>query len=158
MTVIDVIILALLIASMLNGFRLGFVVEVATILGAVVALGVAKLEYVDVRHVLAHLAPKSPWLTVIAYLLVFLLVWGGIMIVAYKVRFVVRLLLLGWLDRLGGAIIGLLQGLILVELLVYLGKRVPNHAIHHAVKHSLLGPSFQQVIPYIHHWFPNIPR
>jgi membrane protein required for colicin V production len=155
-TLVDIVILALLVISMLGGFRQGFILMVAGILGAVVALGVARLEYGQVKHLLAQIAPHSSWLTVISYLLVFLVVWGAIILIARKVRLVARILLLGWLDRLGGAAIGIIQGLLVVELLVYLGKRVPNHTVRHAVNHSLLGPSFTHALPYIMHWFPHI--
>jgi membrane protein required for colicin V production len=154
---VDIAILVLLALAIISGLRQGFIMMVAGILGAVVALGVARLEYADVRHILAQAVGHSPWLTVIAYLLVFLVVWGAIIVIARKIRLLARLFLLGWLDRLGGAIIGFLQGLIVADLLLYLGRRVPNKQLHHAVKHSLLGPAFAHAFPYISHWFPHIP-
>jgi membrane protein required for colicin V production len=157
-TVVDIVIIAVLAAGVLGGIRQGFIMQVATILGAVVALGVAKLEYRDVRQYLAHVASGSQWLTVISYLIVFLVIWGAVVVIARRIRTLARFLLLGWLDRIGGAIVGLLQGLLLVDLLLYLGKRLPNSALHHAIKHSLLGPSFSQVFPYINHWFPHVPH
>lgn len=158
MTLVDIGIIVILALAVFGGFRRGFILQVAAILGALAGLGVAKAEYVDVRRLLARFAPHSPWLTVIAYLLVFLFVWGGIIVLARKIRLLARLLMLGWLDRLGGALIGLLQGLIVIELLLYMGRRVPNRPLHLAVKHSLLAPSFAQVFPLIDRWFPRIPR
>jgi membrane protein required for colicin V production len=157
-TVVDLVIIAVLILATVGGFLRGFIMMVAGTVGAIVALAIAKLEYGDVRQMLAGTAGHSPWLTVIAYLLVAVVVWTAIILVARKVRFVARLLFLGWLDRLGGAVFGFLQALILIELLLYFGRNLHNKALHHAVKHSLLGPAFAQAFPYISHWFPHIPK
>jgi membrane protein required for colicin V production len=157
-TVVDLVILGILLLAAVGGFLRGFIMMVAGTLGAVAALAIAKLEYRDVRQILTGFAGHSPWLTVVAYLLVAVVVWAAIILVARKVRLVARLLFLGWLDRLGGAVFGFLQGLILVELLLYFGRNLHNKPLHHAVKHSLLGPVFAQAFPYVSHWFPHIPK
>lgn len=154
--IIDILILVILLFGVLSGFRRGFIMEVALILGAVVALAVAKLEYPIVRNLLALVAPKSAWLTVISYLIVFLVIWGVIVTLARVVRKAAHLLLLGFADRLGGAIIGLLQGALVVELLLHLGQHLPNHLLHHAIVHSRIAPAFVHALPYIDRFFPHI--
>lgn len=158
MNAVDLVMLALLALSALAGFRRGFVLEVAGILGAIVALGVARVEYADVRTTLQQFAPHSPWLTIVAYVLVFLVIWGAIIIIARKVRSLVRLMMLGWLDRLGGVAIGLVQGALLVELLLYFTRRVPNGELRHLANHSALAPAFLSVMPLLNHLFPHVPR
>jgi membrane protein required for colicin V production len=155
---VDIVIIVILVAGVLTGLRQGFIVEVAVIVGAIVALGVARLEYPVVRAVLIHLIHTSKWVTAISYLIVFLVIWTVIIFIAQKIRTIVRLLFLGWADRLAGAVVGLLQGAIVVELLLYLGKRVPNKPLHHAIGHSTLAPSFLDVVPYISHLFPHLVK
>ena len=155
---VDIAIILILIWGVLGGFRRGFMVTVAGILGALLGFAIAKAQYHPVRDVLASFAPHSPWLTVISYLIVFLVVWGLILTLARVLRRVAHLLLLGPLDRLGGAIVGILQSALLLELLLYLGKRVPNKDLAHAVKHSVLAPSFLKLIPTLHQFFPHIPQ
>jgi membrane protein required for colicin V production len=152
-----VIIILGLVFGLGTGFRRGFIMEVAVILGAVVALAVAKLAYPGVRHELAHVAAKSAWLSAISYLGVFLIVWSAILILARIARTAARFLMLGLLDRIGGAVLGLLQSALLLELLLYLGKRVPNHALHLAVKHSVLAPAFLRAVPVVDRLFPHVP-
>jgi membrane protein required for colicin V production len=154
---LDIAILAVLAVGALLGFRQGFVMEVATILGAVAALGVARLEYGDVRTSLQRIVAHSPWLTTVAYLVVFFVIWAAIIILARKVRLLVRLMMLGWMDRIGGAIIGLIQGALLVELLLYLARRVPNTGMRHLAVHSALAPAFLAVAPSLTHLFPHVP-
>src|SRR5947209_17416457 len=98
MTIVDIVILAILVAAVLGGIRQGFIMQVATILGVVAALAVAKLEYPDVRRFLAQFASGSQWLTVISYMLVFLVIWGAIIVLARRLRSIAHLLLLGWMD------------------------------------------------------------
>lgn len=158
MNAVDIAMLILLLLSAFSGFRRGFVLEIAGIFGAVVALGVAHLEYPDVRATLQQFAPNSPWLTVVAYLIVFLVVWGAIVILARKIRSLLRLMMLGWLDRLGGALIGLIQGALLVELLLYFARRVPSGDLRHLANHAALAPAFLSVMPLVNHFFPHVPR
>ena len=156
MNSVDIIVLAVLAFGALSGFVQGFVVELASILGAFVGLFVARLEYTVVRNLLETVLPKSSWVTAISYLIVFLVVWMAIVAIARKVRTVIRLFLLGWADRIGGALLGLLPGALLVELLLYLGQRVPEAGLHRAIKHSTLAPSFMRIVPYIHQLFPHM--
>lgn len=153
----DVVLLLVLAGSVLNGFRQGFIVQIASIVGVVIGLAVARQEYVDVRHAITSVAPHGPWTTVVAYLIVFLVVWTAVVLVARRIRFLVRLMLLGPLDRLGGALIGLLEGIVVAVLLVYVGDRVHNHNLHTAIHQSTLGPRFGQFNRALDRFFPHIP-
>lgn len=158
MNAVDVLMLILFAFTTFAGFRQGFIVELAGMVGAVAALGIARLEYADIRTILEQFAARSPWLTIVAYLLVFLVVWGAIIIVARKLRLLVRLMMLGWLDRLGGAVIGLVQGALLIALLLYFARRVPPTGIRHLANHAALAPIFLSVMPLLGHVFPHVPR
>jgi membrane protein required for colicin V production len=153
---VDWVIIALLAGSTFSGFRQGFILEVATLLGSVAAFAVARQEYPDVRHILSPIAGSSQWLTVVSYLLVFLVVWGAIIFLARRLRRLAHLFGFGLVDRLGGAAIGFLQGLLVVELLLYLGERIPAAGLRHDVKHAALTPTFLQLIPLLHQWFPHV--
>jgi membrane protein required for colicin V production len=152
----DVLILAVLALGMLAGFRRGFVLQVATILGAIVALVIARLEYQVVQSVLLLVLPISAWVTIVSYLIIFFAIWVVIIFLARKVRLLLRLMFLGWADTLGGVVVGLLQGAIMVELLLYLGKRSQNHTIIRLIAHSRLAPAFLGIIPYINQLFPHV--
>lgn len=156
MSGVDLVIIVLVALGLVQGFRQGFVVEVAGILGAVIGLAVARDEYVVVRGLLLRVASASPWVTALSYLIVFLLVWAVIILLARRIRFFVRLLMLGFIDRLGGAIIGLLQAALLIELLLYLGKRLHNPALQRAIVHARLAPLFLDAIPFLHRLFPHM--
>lgn len=156
MTGVDLVIIVILLLAAVGGYRRGFVIQVASILGALAALAVARAEYPDVRHFLAGFAPQSSWLTVIAYLIVFLAVWAAIIVVARRIRGLLHILQLGWMDRLGGVVIGLLQGALLLVLLLSLGRIVPNHQLKQAIARSTLAPTFLHLTPALHRFLPHI--
>lgn len=155
---VDLGILAVLLLGALTGLRQGFIVEVAGILGAILAFAVARAEYRPVRSALSSVLPHTSWLTTISYLIVFLVVWGAILIGARMIRMGIRMLMLGMVDRLGGAIVGVLQSALILELLLYIGKHGPSATVRSAVKQSSLAPTFLSLVPVIHHLFPNLPH
>lgn len=157
MNLVDVVIIVLLVAGIWTGFRRGLIMQVAALLGAFIALAVAKLEYRHVAHVIHLFASSSRWSTVIAYLLIFFVVWSLVTLIARLARMAARLLLLGMIDRLLGALLGMLQGALVIELLLYLGKRAPWHALHTAIAHSALAPAFISIIPFLNRFFPHVP-
>jgi membrane protein required for colicin V production len=158
MNVVDAVIIVLLAVAALSGFRLGLVFQVIAIVGAIVGLIAAKILYQVVRHILLLGLPNTTWVTAVSYLFIFLVVWAFFLLLARGPRFLVRLFMLGMADRLGGAVLGFLEGLIVVELLLYIGKRVPNHDIHHAITHSKLAPKLLDVLPFLHNLFPHMVK
>jgi len=156
MNLVDAIILVVLAGGVVAGFRQGFVVELATMVGAFIGLAVARMDYTIVTNVLGSAFPHSKWLTAFSYLLVFAVVWALVVGIARAARRVLRWLFLGWADRLAGAVLGLVPALLLVELLLYLGKRVPNKDLHHAINHAQLAHSFLHLVPYVDRWFPHV--
>jgi membrane protein required for colicin V production len=158
MNAVDIVIIAILVAVTLVGVLEGFIVETAAILGAVLGLAIAQHEYLNFRHLLVQVFPSSKGLTAVAYLMVFVVVWAAVILVARRVRSLVHMLMLGLFDRAGGALIGFLQGLILVELLLAIGLRLPNQTLHQDIRRSALSPTFQSVVPLVDRLFPHLPH
>ncbi|MGH2447933.1 MAG: CvpA family protein [Chloroflexota bacterium] len=153
---VDIAIVVLLALDVLYGLHRGFILEVATIIGVLAALAVAKADYSVVRNLLDPLVHGHPhWLTVVSYLIVFVVVWAAILVVAGRIRSLIHLLFLGWLDRLAGGFVGLIQGLILVVVLLGLAKHYPNHTLRHALHHSQLASSLGRAGPYVDHLLPH---
>jgi uncharacterized membrane protein required for colicin V production len=158
MNIIDVVIILILLAGVLNCFRTGFIVEVALIAGAIVALLAAKVGYKPVRGLIDGSIHQASWRTTASYLIIFVVIWAAIVAIAHGIRRAMRLAMMGGLDRLAGALLGFFQAAIVVELLLYLGKRVPAHELQRLINHSSLAPHFLQLIPVIHRLFPRVPH
>jgi membrane protein required for colicin V production len=153
---LDVLIIVVIFAGTLAGFRLGFIVGLAGILGIALAFVVAKVAYGPVHTLLGTVLPHGRGLTAVSYLLIFVVVWWGVMSAARGGRFIVRLFLLGLLDRLAGAILGLIESIAVVELLLYVGKRLHVSTIQKMYVHSQLAPKFLHLLPFIDKFFPHI--
>jgi len=157
MNIVDVVIVAGCVLGAVAGLRRGFIVEVANILGAFVAFGVARIWYKPVQHALHGVAPSSTWVTALSYLIVFLAVWGAINVVARLARRIARVAMLGWADRFGGLLVGLLQSALVLELLLYLGRHWASPDVHRVIAQSSLAPMFVDMIPYLNKLFPHMP-
>ncbi len=67
-------------------------------------------------------------------------------------RQVASLLMLGWLDHLGGALFGLVKGLALAGVLLFIVQRIPFAGPREALEVSLLGPPLAAVLPGLMGW------
>jgi membrane protein required for colicin V production len=63
-------------------------------------------------------------------------------LIAIMLKQVAAILLLGWADRMGGALFGLLKGLVVVEVLLILFVRYPRLGLDDAIEDSGLASVF----------------
>ena len=118
MALIDWIIAAFVLLSILNAARKGFFVEAFSLAGAVAGLLLASWNY---RRALVWFAA---WIKPIALAetAAFLAIAVGVMVLAgllgRGIRWSVRSIGLGWADRLLGACFGMVKGAVLVTLCV----------------------------------------
>lgn len=118
MSLLDWILATVILVSGLAAARTGLVVQVCSLGGAIVGLLVACWDY-------QRLTPwVSQWIhtPAAARVAAFLLIALGIMIAAgilgRIVRWSLRTVGLGWLDRLAGALFGLVRGVIIALMLI----------------------------------------
>jgi membrane protein required for colicin V production len=152
---VDWAIVVILLLSIVYGLTRGLLVQIATFAGGLLGLAIAKSNYQSVTDFLASFVPKTHTLTIIAYLLIVLLVWLLIGIGAQSIRTLLRLTVLGCLDRLGGALFGIVQGLLLIEVLVWLGGGIHNSTIRAGLHDSHLAPMLRDALPHLHHLMPK---
>lgn len=146
MSVTDAIIVAVLAVSTAVAFVKGFFVEVFSLAGIVVGLMAAAAGYGRLALTLSHWLGWSGLLreTGAAELLAFLLIVFGVMLGAGLVgrilRGAARQVGLGWMDRLLGALFGLLKGCAVVTLvLLAIAAFLPGTA---CLQNSRLAPMF----------------
>ncbi|MDP3938191.1 MAG: CvpA family protein [Deltaproteobacteria bacterium] len=119
MTPIDIGILAVVGLSALLGLARGAVREIfglaALILGFALALG----QYAEGALLLAPWIADSLAAQAAAFFAIFIAAWILFSLAGALVRRVMKLLALGWLDRLGGLVFGLARGSLLVALVAW---------------------------------------
>jgi membrane protein required for colicin V production len=121
MNYLDIISALLLAWFAFNGFRKGLIVEVASL--AALILGVyAALYFSDVTadFLVEYFSMSTNYLSIISFILTFLLVVITVVFVGRIVEKFVDLLLLGFLNKLTGSVFGLLKGALIISLLIWI--------------------------------------
>uniref|UniRef100_A0A7C6A8T6 CvpA family protein n=1 Tax=candidate division WOR-3 bacterium TaxID=2052148 RepID=A0A7C6A8T6_UNCW3 len=117
---VNIVIVAIVAIFVIFGLRNGFIKWMAVTLGIIIGFWLASQKYLVLEKFLLGLVHSSEKAHIIGFFLVFLLFFFIIVLIGYLLSKVVNLTLLGWLDRLLGAIFGLVAGLIFVWLLLVL--------------------------------------
>lgn len=118
MTGFDFAVMAILLVSLLFGLWRGLVYEVLSLAGWPVAFVLSKLFAGDVAPMMPG-AQETMRIT-LAYTVVFvaaLIVWG---VLAWLLSRLVKVVGLGWLDRVLGGLFGVLRGGLVILVLVWL--------------------------------------
>lgn len=124
MNYIDIILLILLVLSAFNGFRRGFIEELAGL--AAMILGIwAALRFSDLMASLIteNFAVESRYLPALAFIATFILVIILVSLIGGVVSKLVKAVQLGFLNRLAGFVFGVIKGaLVLSVFLVVFNK------------------------------------
>lgn len=114
MTVFDYVVLGVLGLSLLLGTWRGFVGELLALVAWVVAFFVAREGAVIVAPMLTNVVADAMLRSAAAFVLVFVAVLVLVSLVRLMLRELLRAIGLGILDRMLGAVFGILRGVVLV--------------------------------------------
>jgi membrane protein required for colicin V production len=131
MTALDIIVLLLAGGGLLLGAKRGFVGEVLSLASWIAAIFALKLLHTPVTEALTYPVGTSSGAAVLAFALVFGIVFIAGKLLARRLGGATRRSLIGPIDRILGAGFGALKGLILATLL-YLGANLVYDTIHGA--------------------------
>ncbi|HHL57667.1 MAG: hypothetical protein DRI88_04155 [Bacteroidetes bacterium] len=116
---LDIIILIPLLLFTWQGYRKGFIIEVATL--AALLLGVYfALYFSDYAASLLtdYFTIDEKYLAALSFIVTFIVVVVAVIVIGKIVQKFVNLLLIGFLNKAAGAIFGLLKGALLVSILL----------------------------------------
>ena len=129
MTALDIIVLVLLLAGLVTGWLKGFVGEVLSLSAWIVAIVFLRLFHTPVTNALTGAVGTRSGAAVLAFVLVFGLVFLAGKFVARRIGGGVKKSMIGPIDRILGAGFGALKGLIGATLL-YLGGNLVYDTIY----------------------------
>lgn len=120
MTIFDYAVLAIMGLSVGLGWWRGFVYELLSLLGWLTAYFVARLFAQQASQYVPGVAVSAEAKTAVAYACLFIatLIVSGV--VAWSLSKLVKFVGLGWMDGIMGALFGVLRGVLLVLVLVWL--------------------------------------
>ncbi|MDB5252750.1 MAG: colicin production protein [Flaviaesturariibacter sp.] len=117
---VDIIVLVLLLVALFKGLRKGLVVALFSFLAFVIGLAAAlKLSTAMAAYLGANISISQRWLPVIAFIAVFLIVVLLVRLGAKALETALRLVLLGWLNRIGGVLFFALLYLFIFSILLF---------------------------------------
>ena len=122
---IDYIILVILVLFLFQGYRKGIIISLASIVALVLGIYVAVhfSNYLDAT-LMEHLHPSRKWLPILSFSITFMVVVIGVMLVAKLTEKLVDVVGMGFINHLGGAVLGLVKGVILISILMFIFKSI----------------------------------
>ena len=154
-TWLDVAILVVIGAGAFRGFQRGLVREGMAFGGLAIGLVLATEWNSQVEELLRPFVGGGSFVNALAYLLVVLVVLAIATLLTVLIQRLMRLFLVGWLDRLGGAAFGAGQGAIVAALLLVLMVRFPIMGLDKAVKGSETAILLLETVPAVLSYLPS---
>ena len=128
MNTLDIILLIPLAYGLFSGLMKGFFKEVASLLGIILGIYMARIFALPLSHWLITWLDYSEKVMVpISYILIFLTVAIGLNIIAFMLEKMMKFVSLGWLNKLGGAAFGMLKFALIVSVLLNVFAMLNDH-------------------------------
>ncbi len=126
MSLLDILLWIVLLGFAAKGFMKGFVREVCSLLGLVLGGWAAFTYYLSAGAVLGNLIHLPPRVMSVAAFLCILLAIGLLFtLIGHFLTVVLKIALLGGVNRAGGVVFGLLQGALFLGIILYLATFPP---------------------------------
>ena len=156
MSYIDIIILLLLVAFGIGGLRKGLITEVATLLGLGLGLyGAFHFSDFTADKLVQYVEIDPKYLHVISFAVTFIVVAVLVNLLGRLITKLVKAINLGFIDKLGGFLVGLAKGVLIASLLIMLLNAANLNGIikDEEKQKSLLYPYVEKAVPYVYQGF-----
>lgn len=148
--IIDVTFIIVMIVAVFKGFSKGIVVGVFSFLAFIIGLAAAlKLSTIVAHHFETTGGISAKWLTVISFILVFIVVAFLVNIGARLLKKTVSLAMLGWLDKLGGIFFYIIIYTIIFSVILFFAEKtflIKRETIAGSSVHDYVAPWGPKVI------------
>ena len=106
---LDIAIIIFIAVSAFMGLRVGLIKAVLSLVGVIVGVILAGLYYVPLSEQLSFI-PYAGVAKVVAFVIILVVVMVIVSILAWLLKWAASIMMLGWVNRAGGAIFGLVLG------------------------------------------------
>jgi membrane protein required for colicin V production len=135
------------VAFTVTGYSAGLIREVITLAGIIAGIIISGLLYENLAVEFGG-GDDDAGLAV-AFFILFGSVYLIAQICAYLIKRAASLIMLGWIDRAGGAAFGFLKGVIVVEIILLVFAAYPGLGMDGAVRGSALAPLFVEDLDFL---------
>ena len=121
MQTIDIIILICLVPFIVQGFKKGFVYQLTALISVILGIWLsANFSTVVSEYLKPYLEVSDAVLNVISFIVILLVVILVLHLIGKAIEKILKLVLLGWADKLLGLVFSLLKGGLILGLLIVL--------------------------------------
>ena len=153
---LDIIIAIILCLFGFMGLRKGLVGEVVSLLAFGIGIyGAMHFSDFTAEHLKEVMEIDPKYLNTIAFILTFIILAIVVNIIGHAVKKGLKALSLGWVDRLGGYIVGTAKGVLLCSafILVLNNLQLTGLIKEDLRKDSILYPFVEKTVPYLYRGF-----
>jgi membrane protein required for colicin V production len=148
---VDLIIIVVILGFAIRGLMRGFFRELLSLVGLFLGLWVALLQFVPLGE---WIESRSPLTDPLPFHVAFWTIFLGISLVAslagYSLRKLAKGLLMGWLDTIMGAGVGVVKGVMILTVLLFLMAYLPlPKAIRTQLQISTVADHLELANPFI---------
>lgn len=122
---LDAAICLVAVLFVLAGYRRGLILELGSVAGFFAGLAAASALWYPAALALHRVIDNQVAAAVAGFVGVFVVAYVACVFLASLLRGLLRLILLGWLDRIGGAALGLIKAAFVLELGLILVTHLP---------------------------------
>ncbi len=113
----DILIIVILGYSLVRGLFRGLVKEVSSIIGVLGGFYAAYTYYSVLAGLLSGLIHDTAYLNILSFLIIFCGVLIIVGVLGVIIKYLLNIAFLGWVDRFGGVVFGVLKGILIVSIL-----------------------------------------
>ncbi|MGP8080975.1 MAG: CvpA family protein [Dehalococcoidales bacterium] len=148
---VDIVIIVYLCLSVIVGFMQGFIRTVLSIIGLIIGIILASHFYKQLGNILTFISNKNV-ANVVAFIIILLVVMIVAAVIAAILRSIIKAIMLGWVDRLGGAVIGLIIGVLSISAFLAI---IVKYNTANAITNSKIAGFFLNKFPVVLKLLPS---
>lgn len=138
----DIVIIIVVCYCVIRGAFRGIIKEASSIVGVIAGIWAAYTYYPNMAKALsgfANLFPGEGYINIISFMILFCVIFIGISALGVLLKVLLKIVFLGWVDKLCGASFGFIKSVLIVSMLLlilttFLDKGAP------LIKNSVLSP------------------
>lgn len=146
---LDVLILIFMIIMIITGLRRGLIKTIIPMIGIILAVVLAGQFYDSVGSWLSHWLKSESQANIVGFAIIFILVMIVALVVASLLNKLFSMILLGWIDKLGGAFLGFIIGALICGAILTIITKYHFPGIEGSIHDSTLASFFVKYFPIV---------
>jgi len=148
---VDIVIAIYLVVSLIGGLTQGLIKAVLSLVGLILGILLASNFYEQLGGMLGFIS-NPDIANIAAFIIILLVVMIAAAIIAQVLRTFIKMIMLGWVDKLGGAVFGLLMGALSISAILAVIVKLTGTSL---IAESALSGFFLDKFPLIIGFLPS---